>query len=455
MLLNAKLTGQIILPDNPDYDCARQVFNTRFSEFPQVIVYCRSARDVANAICWARENNVPLRARCGGHSYEAFSVVNDGIVIDVSCMNGLCVDRRENTAGIEAGNTLLPLYRRLYNHGVTIPGGTCPGVGIAGLTLGGGFGMSSRLWGMTCDNLLAIGMIDAGGREIYADDCTNADLLWASRGGGGGNFGIVTSFKFRVHPVSQVAIFEITWKWDDIMAIINTWQEWAPFTDNRLTSTLKLYTKQQGSITASGQFAGPKRELTALLQPLLAVSRPAEVIIKKVPYIKAAYRWAGFPGDPDKWPRSPVPFKNTGSFAYNRLPGQAIATIIEFLSSSPGKENWLVFQALGGAVNRVPPDATAYVHRCAQFALLFDAFPQQQSDVQANIEWVEEFRSAMLAYTRGAYVNFTDLCIDDWQTAYYGGNLQELIRIKQKYDPDNVFCFPQSIPVANDCVFRD
>ncbi len=449
MAINSNLTGYIIVPGDPEYPCARRVFNTLFSEYPQVIVYCHSACDVANALHWARACNVPFRIRCGGHSYEGFSVLNGGLVIDISCLTAISIDPCNQTVQLGAGHTLLALYTKLARLGVSIPGGTCPGVGISGLTLGGGFGMHTRLWGMTCDNLTALEMIDAEGRLIYADENTNADLFWASRGGGGGNFGIVTSFTFRLHPVSYVSIFEITWDWQNIGEVINTWQHWAPFTDNRLTSTLKILTREKGTLTAAGEFLGPEAELRQLLQPLLTTGKPVSTEITTVPFIIAAYRWAGFPGDPDRWPRAPVPFKNTGSFAYDSLPASAIDVIVNNLSTSPTQENWLTLQALGGAAARLSPSATAYPHRQAQFALLYDSFPQHYYQVQENIDWVEGFRTAMLAYTRGAYVNFPDCAIQDWPCAYYGENLMRLMQVKERYDPHNVFQFPQSIPLLN------
>lgn len=447
-MADSELTGRIVLPDNPDYNCARQVFNTRFSKFPSVIVYCRSVNDVTNAVRWSRENAVPLRVRCGGHSYEAFSVLDGGLVVDVSCMTDLWLNPARTLAKIEAGNTLLALYERLYHYGVTIPGGTCPGVGVSGLTLGAGFGMLTRLWGMTCDNLLALEMVDANGRLLFADKDTNADLFWACQGGGGGNFGIVTAFIFKLRPISHVSIFEITWPWCDLTQVVDAWQTWAPFTDNRLTSTIRIYTKETGKIVASGQFVGPNAQLIPLLKPLLAAGNPLKVDIQTVPYSTAALRWAGIPGDPNFWPRAPLPFKNTGSFAYRVLPSEAISLIADKLSDSPTPENWLTLQALGGAASEVPPSATAYVHRCALFALLFDSFPPCKEATDANIRWVENFRTNLLPYTNGAYVNFPDLCIENWPESYYGANFPRLVEVKQKYDPCDVFHFPQSIPTS-------
>ena len=161
-----KLTGRIVFPDDLRYENARMNYNTRFSKYPRAIVFCQEIQDVINAVKWARENCVPIRARCGGHSYEAFSILNNGIVIDVSEMDKVFLEKMNMEATIEAGATLLPLYEFLWDKGVTIPGGTCPTVGIAGLTLGGGFGMLTRKMGMLCDSLIAVQMVNAKGGSI-------------------------------------------------------------------------------------------------------------------------------------------------------------------------------------------------------------------------------------------------------------------------------------------------
>src|SRR5215211_7296490 len=172
------LTGRVIWPQDPDYDVARQSFNARFSRFPAAIVVCNNTSDVQNAVRWARQEGMPLRARSGGHSYEAFSVVDDGLVIDVGGLTGVDIDVSGGEAVIGAGIRLLDCYRRLWEHGVTIPAGTCPSVGIAGLTLGGGIGFLSRQYGLTCDNLLAVELVDADGDVLRANESKHADLFW-------------------------------------------------------------------------------------------------------------------------------------------------------------------------------------------------------------------------------------------------------------------------------------
>src|SRR5919112_1167051 len=229
-----QLSGRVIWPQDPAYEEARQSFNARFSRFPAVIVVCDNTTNVGDAVRWARQEGMPLRARSGGHSYEAFSVVDEGLVIDVGGLTDVDVDVSRGEGVIGAGVRLLDCYRRLWDHGVTIPAGTCPGVGIAGLTLGGGIGFLSRQYGLTCDNLLSVELVDADGDVLRVSESEHADLFWALRGGGGGNFGIATAFTFRVHRIDEVVTCTVSWPWDEAAEVLDAWQRWAPFVDDRL-----------------------------------------------------------------------------------------------------------------------------------------------------------------------------------------------------------------------------
>ncbi len=434
---NIGLTGRIVFPDDPSYEDARMDYNTRYSKYPRVIVFCQRVLDVINAVKWARETHTPIRVRCGRHSYEAFSIVNKGIVIDVSEMNKVLLEKSKGIASIQAGATLLPLYKVLWHKGVTIPGGTCPTVGISGLTLGGGFGMLTRKMGLLCDNLLAIQMVNAKGQIVYADQRVNSDLLWASRGGGGGNFGIVTSFVFKVHPVSNVAVYTITWDWSDAKEVIKVWQDWAPFVDERLTSILELGTKKDGRISSSGEFLGQEDQLQYLLRPLINAGKPIQINVKTIPYIEAVLKFDGGSG--------PHKFKNTGAFVYQCLSDEAISTLLYYMEISPNKDNSVQFQSLGGAVSKVPPAGTAYFHREAGYIMQYITHWEADTEECPNISWVETLRQSMLRYVDGTYVNWPDIFIKDWPCAYYGTNYPELMRIKRKYDPENIFHFEQSI----------
>src|SRR5215213_3232212 len=364
---SAALTGRIIWPQDPGYDEARQSFNARFSRFPAAVVVCDNKEDVENAVRWARQEGMPVRARSGGHSYEAYSVVDGGLVIDVGGLTDIDVDMSRGEAVISAGVRLLDCYRRLWEHGVTIPAGTCPGIGIAGLSLGGGIGFLSRQYGLTCDNLVAIELVDADGRVLRVSEEEHPDLFWALRGGGGGNFGIATAFTFRVHPIGDVVTCTVSWPWDDVAEVLDAWQRWAPFADERLCVALAVAPPSAGTISATGLFTGAETELPPLLEPLLQAGTPGAPVIQSLPYFTAVEQFAG----PSI---TSVRFKNASALAYNPLPDEAIATLVEHLRAAPFESDLVGFFPLGGAVATIEPAATAFPHRQAHFDLQYQAY---------------------------------------------------------------------------------
>ncbi|WNB91438.1 FAD-binding protein [Bacillus sp. NEB1478] len=457
-MAECRLTGRIVRPCSPDYELAREEFNKRYNLYPNIINFCQNAKDVSNAICWARKRKVQSRIRTGRHSYEAYSSLDCGLVIDVSEIDYVRVDRKKKTAKLGAGSLLLPLYEELFEQGFTIPGGTCPSVGLSGLTLGGGWGMLTRQYGLLIDQLLELEMVDAKGNIIVANKKKNADLFWASRGGGGGNFGVVTSFVFRIVPIKNVAIFNITWKWKGFEKVVDAWQRWAPFTDNRLTSTIDLLTKEKGELSALGEFIGSTSELRKLLTPLIKAYPPKIVEVKKVSYIDAVEIFGGIMpgmeqyavshGDPDAHP-----FKNTGAFAKKLLPIQGIKLLKQYLADSPSPDNKVQLQALAGKAGEIKPNETAYVHRKALFNLQYITKWERKREAKINTKWVEQMRDDLLPFADGAYVNFHDNCIKNWLDQCYGSNLERLIKVKTKYDPENLFCFPLGIPTADSFEF--
>ncbi|WDZ57669.1 FAD-binding oxidoreductase [Paenibacillus polymyxa] len=446
---STRLTGRIVIPGNPSYNMARMEFNRRFSKFPRVIVFCQRTQDVINAVKWARERGIRLRVRSGRHSYEGFSTVNGGIIIDVSEMNKVTVDRKNGVAIVQTGNPLARVYKKLWNKRVAIPAGTAPDVGVAGLTLGGGIGLLSRKYGLTCDNLKQVKMVVASGRygakTIVANSKKHSDLLWASRGGGGGNFGIATEFTFRVRPISKVSIYSITWKWSDLEKVLPAWQSWAPSVTNRLTSTIEVAAKQVGTIVSTGQLLGGAEELRRLIRPLLRAGTPVKVMVKTVPFIEATHFFAE--SDLNLEPK----FKITGAYGFQPLPPEGVRIIRDFLAQAPNRHSSVWSQSLGGArsaVSRVSPTATAYPHRKAETIYELSARWRNSGEQERNIQWVERFRKALRPFVKGNYVNFPDLQIKNWPKAYYGVNFGRLKQVKRKYDPHNVFHFAQSIPVG-------
>lgn len=438
-----ELTGRIVLPGEPQYNVVRQEFNTFFNRFPLVIVFAQETQDVVNAIRWARYKDVPIRLRSGRHNYEGLSVVDAGIVIDVNDMKQVEVDRKCGTATVQTGLRDFELYEALGSQGLVVPAGLCPTTGIAGFTLGGGQSGLSRPWGLAIDNLLEVEMVDADGCVLCANAEHNADLFWALRGGGGGNFGVCTSFRFRTHRIDTVAYANIEWDLRDLEPVLRIWQEYTlPDADDRLTPLLTIASGEESLLLMQGVFLGSAKELRHLLQPLLRAGSPQKVTIEEIPWLEAVARIAA------TQPTSPEPFKSVGPFVNHLLPDEAIATIRRFIDEPPTSSVSVFFHGLGGAVARVPSDATAYFYRKALSNVSFYATWNVPEGAARGIRWVEDFRKAMRPFTQGVYVNTPDLSIKNWPEAYYGSNFKRLTRVKAKYDPKNVFRYPQSIPPA-------
>jgi FAD/FMN-containing dehydrogenase len=433
----ATLTGRIVRPGDSDYESARLGYNGRFSLRPQLIVYAAGAGDVANALRWARQNSLPLRPRSSGHSYEAYSIVDNGVVLDLGGLSDVGYDPVSGIARIGAGCPLMRAYEQLYASGVTVPSGSCGSLSISGITLGGGVGLSARQLGLTCDNLRAVDLVTADGTVRRASAAENADLFWALRGGGGGNLGVVTAFEFAARPATDVATYSVAWPVADFPAVMSSWQSWAPYTDPALFSILSV---DRNSVYSVGQFAGSAEELHNRLAPLLAVGSPAHLLIKSMTLIDAARAF----GDDD--PSSRPKFKNGSGYIASALPDAALTTMVDRLMAGPGPSNTLQFDALGGAVAGVAEDATAFAHRQALFSMQVEAFWTNDGDEAANRAWVKQTREALAPYTSGAYVNYIDSDVSDYGRAYYGGNLERLASIKRSWDPDGFFSFPQAIP---------
>ncbi|WP_222427879.1 FAD-binding oxidoreductase [Sporomusa sp. KB1] len=453
--MEPQLTGLIVWPDDVHYDAARKEWNTLFNKFPLVIVFAQDTEDVVNAVRWARYWNIPIRTRSGRHSYEGLSAVDGGIVIDVSQMKQVNVDGRHGVATVQTGTKNIDLYHILGAKGLVVPAGVCPTTGIAGVTLGGGHSMLTRPWGLTLDHLLELEMVDANGCVLQASANRHADLFWAYRGSGGGNFGICTSFCFRARRIDTVGFAEISWNMTDLETVLRTWQSYTfPGADERLTPTLFITSGLKSvqsnfagdqspdsfPVVMQGVFLGPATELCHLLQPLLRTGSPRKITIEELPWLEVVDRLSA------TQPTTPSPFKSTDCFIYDQLPETAINTIRRFIDDPPTSSVTVLFHGLGGAVARVPSHATAYFHRQAWSKIAIWSTWDTPDGAPPGIRWEEEFRKAILPYTWGVYVNSPNLAIKNWPMAYYGDNFEQLTRVKAKYDPENVFHFPQSIP---------
>jgi hypothetical protein len=467
--LEAQLTGRLIRPGTTAYPNARLDYNPRFDSIrPRAVVMAESPQDVARTIAFAREREMPFAARSGGHSYGGYSL-SEGIVIDVSRM--AAVRASSGMARVGAGAKLIDVAAGLASAGAVLPGGTCATVGIAGLTMGGGQGVTGRLFGLTCDSLQAATVVMADRRVLRCDPNTNADLFWALRGGGGGNFGVVTSFTFRTHELSSVTIFALSWPWSVAASVLEAWQAWGPDAPPPLWSSCRLrWIPGAGpSVSVGGVWAGPPDGLTAHLDELSTmVGSPPSRSATTMSYLDAAFALAGCSGysldecrlttqsSGGRLLREPSIAK---SDFFDRPMGSGVAerllSAVEERGTAPslsGQEGGVLLDAWGGRIAETASEATALPDRQARFlAQEFVTFntPLDDEVLAANHRWLNGLWHHLRPAASGfAYINYIDPDLEGWPQAYYGSNLPRLVQVKRTYDPDDVFRFPQSVPTT-------
>lgn len=454
-----ELTGRVVNKDNAGYEEGRLVSNYYPSKnkFPDVIVYCQNTQDVQNAVKWARCHQIPIRIRSGGHNHEAFST-GTGMVIDVSEMKKLQVDKAASVATVQPGLTGQELYSRLYEMGLTQVGGTCSDVGISGLVLTGGMGPLLRKHGLTCDNLLELEIVDANGKAMkVTKNNEHKDLFWACCGGGAGNFGVITSLTLKVYPATPVTWFNIGWDWNQpVDQVITAWQEFFSNPDRRWFSHLDVWAKafpkdkfNKQPVKALGVFYGTPEEARRELAPLLNVGKPTEQTIELVKWDKAIKL---FEDSTSVFVTAKPEYKSTGAFAPKSLPPEAVSIITNTLEKTTSPLLNVLLFTLGGAAQEVAPSDTAYFYRDAKFFVCYSIQWLQEKEDTKQIGEVDALRESLLPYAKGDYVGNPDRSIKDYLTAYYGDNVLRLRCVKRQYDPDNVFQFEQGIPPASaDC----
>jgi FAD/FMN-containing dehydrogenase len=457
--------GSVILPGSPDYETARRPAMRRFANIrPQAVVRCRTAADISAASAFARRVGLPTAIRSGGHSVAGHSST-EGLIIDVSPMSSVSVNGQLATVG--AGARLGNIYDALQQHGLTIPAGCGPSVGIAGLTLGGGLGILGRKYGLTCDHLLQAEVVLADGRVIEASEHAEEDLFWALRGAGGGNFGVVTSFVFRTVPAPAVTVFHLAWPLAHAPAVIQAWQTWAPTAPDELDATLRLTAASDGARPALADVFGTvlasEAQAAELLDELVARvgAEPALRFRRHMPHREAKRYLDGLEPDEGRARKaSPGQVLQQGAlftkseFFRQLLPADAITALVDNLAKglAEGHRREVNFLPWGGAYNRISADATAFAHRAELFLVqhLADIKPgASEAEGDAARDWLA--RSWAIVHpsgTGGVYPNFPDPELQDWPHAYYGQNYGRLLRVKAHYDPGNFFSFRQSLPAT-------
>ena len=462
--LQSAIAGDVVLPGLPGYESVRKPAITRFHDVrPQVVVLCRTPEDVSETIWLARRSGLKTATRSGGHCLAGHSSTS-GMVIDVSSMRSVSVS--DGVATVGPGARLGDVYDSLDKHGLTIPAGCGPSVGIAGLTLGGGLGILGRKYGLTSDQLLAAQVVLADGRVVECDEHHDDELFWALRGAGGGNFGVVTSLTFNTIPAPHGTAFHLHWPHTQAAAVIDAWQAWAPASPDELAASLLMTVSEDLGrppvVNLFGAMLGTDSDTMELLDELVARAGadPTSAFRKQMSY-RSMKRYLAELGDAmtsddqlgetqGEHSQQGHPYSKSEFFGLP-LPTKAVAALVENLQKErvAGQSRELDFTPWGGAYSRVPTDATAFVHRDELF-LLKHAVVVDPDASSAEREAARHWLARSWASTHpwgsgGVYPNFPDPDLEDWAHAYYGTNYDRLARIKARYDPKNFFRFRQSL----------
>ena len=436
--LTAKLRGTLLRPGDSGYDETRRVWNGMIDKRPAAIVRCASAADVMSAVNFARANDLLVSVRGGGHSAAGNAVAEGGLMIDLASMKSIRVNPAAQTARAEGGTKWIDFDRETQAFGLATTGGTNSDTGIAGLTLGGGIGWLAGKYGLTCDNLVSMDIVTADGRLLVASEEENADLFWGLRGGGG-NFGVVTSFEYQVHPVGSVLqAGMVMHPFDKAKEVLRFYREFSSSIPDEVNTVGVLLTSPEGMLAAAiaACYNGPLEEGEKALRPLKEFGPPAVDLIQPMPYLAVQtmldptfpvgrqYYWKGV--------------------LIESISDQLIETLVERFTGVPSPYSVFAFQQLGNSANRVAADATAFSYRNARYDCVIISGWEDPSEEYANIRWARGVYDALMPFSTGAtYLNTLgfseDLAEGRVKEAFLPDTYQRLVALKSKYDPTNLF----------------
>ena len=443
------LRGSLLLPGEASYEEARQIWNAMIDRRPALIAQCLSADDVVQAVTFARNNHLLVSIRGGGHNIAGHAVCDDGLMIDLSLMKGVRVDPIARRASVEPGCTLADFDAAVQVHGLATPVGINSTTGVAGLTLGGGFGWLSRKHGMTVDNLLSAEVVTADGRRLHASETENADLFWGLRGGGG-NFGIVTSFEFQLHPVGpEVLCGLIVFPFEQAKQVLTRFARFSETMPDDLN--VWVVTRQAPPLPFLAESVhgrevvvlalchlGDLSEGERLIAQLRSFGTPHGEHIGMQPYVA--------------WQQTFDPLLTKGarnywkSHNFTQLSDGAIDTIIEFGARLPSPQCEIFIGTIGGQTGRVAPEAMAYSSRDANYVMNVHGRWESADDDARGIAWAREFFERARPFaSSGAYINFLTQDETDRTAFAYGPMYERLAQLKRTYDPSNFFRMNQNI----------
>jgi FAD/FMN-containing dehydrogenase len=447
--LKKQTRGKVVLRGDAGYDEVRQIWNAMVDRRPALIVRCASPADVARAVNFARERNLLVSIRGGGHNIAGNAVCDDGLMIDLSLMKNVRVDANARRATVEPGCTLADFDAAAQAHGLATPLGINSTTGVAGLTLGGGFGWLSRKYGMTIDNLLSADVVTADGKQLHASETENADLFWGLRGGGG-NFGIVTSFEFQLHPVGpDVLTGLIAFPFDHAKSIL---KQFARFTET-MPDELNVWMvarKAPPLPFLPGSVHG--KEIVVLPLCYVGDPREGEKLIERLRGFGTAHGEHIGVQPYTAWQQAFDPLLTRGarnywkSHNFSKLSDGAIDTIIEYAGKLPSPQCEIFVGTIGGQTARVAPGAMAYSSRDANYVLNVHARWESAAEDKRCIAWAREFFEKSRPFASGgAYINFLTQDEADRVAFAYGATYNRLVELKKKYDPTNLFRMNQNI----------
>jgi FAD/FMN-containing dehydrogenase len=447
--LKGNIKGGVVLPVDASYDEAREIWNGMIDKSPAVIVQCQGADDVVHALAFARKNDLDISIRGAGHNIAGTSICDDGLVIDLSTMKNVRVDTDRQRAYVEPGVTLGVFDAAAQAHGLATPIGINSTTGVAGLTVGGGIGWLTRKHGMTVDNLISVEMVTVDGLRVRVSEDENADLFWAIRGGGG-NFGVVTQFEFKLYPVGpEILAGLIVFPFDQARQVLTKYREFVESAPEELNVWVVLRRAPplpflpedvhgEEVIVLAIFYSGDIEEGQKLIEPLRRFGDAHGEHIGAQPYIdwQQAFDPLLTPGARNYWK----------SHNFTKLSDGALESIIEFSGKLPSEQCEIFIGLIAGAPNRVAPEAMAYGHRDAKFVLNVHARWDDARDDNTCITWARTFFKSSAPYaSAGAYVNFMTEEEGDRVATAYGANFARLVEIKKKYDPENILHLNQNI----------
>jgi FAD/FMN-containing dehydrogenase len=439
---SGSIAGRTIRPEDPGYEGARRIWNASVHKHPGLIVRCAGTADVVQAVKFARANNLLVAIRGGGHNVAGRALCDDGVVIDLSGMRAVFVDPAKRTARVQGGATLGDVDRETHSFGLAVPAGVVSRTGIAGLTLGGGVGWLVRKYGLTCDNVLSFEVITAEAKLLTASAEENTDLFWAL-GGGGGNFGVVTSFLFQAHPVATVLGGLIVHARDQARDVIRHYRDFMKSAPEELTAYAALITTPDGhpAVALIPCYCGVPAEGERVMKPLREFRSPLMDAVQSMPF-PAMQRILddAFPdGTQNYWKSTFV----------KELSDDTIDLIVGHANKMRSPRSAVVVEYYGGAAGRIGLSQTAFAQRQAEYDIGIMAQWTDARENDVHIAWARDLSDALLPYSSGAYLlNFLSEESPDTIRAAFGANYPRLAEVKKKYDPTNFFSINQNIKPA-------